>query len=399
MANRVAIIGQGTAGVFALSHFSKWTQNFELELYADPNIKPQPVGEGSTLAFPLALEENLNFNYSDVEKIDGSLKYGIKKTGWSTGKEYVHEFRTPFVSYHFNAGKLQKYVLEKLQGKFKLIEGNVASYDDIDADYIFDCAGRPKNYDKFTMCDSIAVNAVHVNQCYWDYPRFNYTLTLARPYGWVFGIPLKNRCSIGYMYNNTINTLEEVKEDIKQVFAEYNLTPSQDTNTFNFNSYYRDQNFTDRVIYSGNNSFFLEPMEATSISTMDWVQRKAFDVWFCGQPCEMANKEFTGFIKEIENMILLHYCNGSVFDTEFWRVSQAKAEEHLSKALQHDAALNTLVEKSKPTWNDIKNNPNNNLSMTYGTWQLYSFNQNLTNLGIHKKLEMLRTNRDVDALV
>jgi hypothetical protein len=132
---------------------------------------------------------------------------------------------------------------------------------------------------------------------------------------------------------------------------------------------------------------------------MDWVQRKAFDVWFGGQPCEMANKEFTGFIKEIENMILLHYCNGSVFDTEFWRVSQAKAEEHLSKALQHDEALNTLIEKSKPTWNDIKNNPNNNLFMTYGTWQLYSFNQNLTNLGIHKKLEMLKTNRDVDALV
>jgi hypothetical protein len=399
MAKKVAIIGQGTAGVFALSHFSKWTQNFELELHADPNIKPQPVGEGSTLVFPVALEENLNFNYGDLEKLDGSLKYGIKKTGWSTGKEYVHEFKAPFVSYHFNAGKLQKYVLEKLQGKFKLVEGNVASHNDIDADYIMDCAGRPKSYDEFTMCDSIAVNAVHVNQCYWDYPRFNYTLTLARPYGWVFGIPLRNRCSIGYMYNNKINTLEEVKEDMKQVFADYNLTPSQDTNTFSFGSYYRNKNFTNRVIYSGNNSFFLEPMEATSISTMDWIQRKAFDVWFGGQPCEMANKEFATFIEEIENVIMLHYCNGSVFDTEFWRVSQAKAEAHLANSLPQDKTLDAMIEKSKADWNDIKNNISNDLFMSYGTWPLYSFHQNLTNLCIHEKLKALKNSRNIDALV
>jgi hypothetical protein len=389
MRKKIAIIGQGTAGVFALTHFHRYANNCDLELYFDPNIKPQPVGEGSTLEFPIALEENLNFGFNDLAKIDGSLKYGIRKTGWSTGNDYVHQFRTPSVSYHFNAGKLQKYIIQKLDGKFKPIEKNISSYDNIDADYIMDCAGRPKSYEDFNMLDSIAVNSVHVNQCYWDYPRFNYTLTLARPYGWVFGIPLQNRCSIGYMYNNNINTLEEIKEDMKNVFKEFNLTPSEDTNTFSFGSYYREQNFGDRVVYSGNNSFFLEPMEATSIATMDWIQRKAFDVWFKGKSPLFASIEFSDFIREIENMIMLHYCNGSTFNTKFWETSKEKAQKHLSISLKRDGKLKMLIEQSKLDWDNIKKNPGINLHLIYGTWQLYSIKQNLANLNLYDTLERL----------
>ena len=59
------------------------------------------------------------------------------------------------------------------------------------------------------------------------------------------GIPLQNRCSIGYMYNNKINSLEEVKEDVKNIFEEFNLQPSETTNAFSFKNYYRNTNFED----------------------------------------------------------------------------------------------------------------------------------------------------------
>ena len=77
MSKKVAVIGAGTAGVLAISHFNKWMKDCELELYYDSNIKPQPVGEGSTPTLPNCLWQNLEFTFDDLEKVDGIIKYGI----------------------------------------------------------------------------------------------------------------------------------------------------------------------------------------------------------------------------------------------------------------------------------------------------------------------------------
>jgi hypothetical protein len=375
---KIAVVGYGTAGAYALTHFYKWAPDCELELHFDSQIKPQPVGEGSTVHFPIALWQNIHFSYSDLEKIDGTFKCGIKKTGWADGKEYIHEFGVPTVSYHFNAGILQKYLVERLKDRVKVFDHNV-THDSIDADYILDCSGKPKSYEDFHVADAIAVNSVHVTQCYWDYPRFQYTLTLARPYGWVFGIPLRNRCAIGYLYNNNFNTLEEVKEDVKNVFKEYNLEPSQDTNTFSFHNYYRKENYSKRVCYSGNASFFLEPMEATSIATMDTIQRQAYDVWFNNYSIDKQNANYIEFIKEVQNMISLHYYSGSMFDTEFWKASQEKGRNNIKEALKNPNFIKAINE-SKRDLDDLNDFP-------YGTWNTYSMKQNLTNLNLYEKLE------------
>jgi hypothetical protein len=94
-------------------------------------------------------------------------------------------------------------------------------------------------------------------------------------YGWVFGIPLQNRISIGYLYNSDINSIEDIKKDIQNVFDEYHLTPSEKTQNFSFNSFYRKNNFSSKVIYNGNASFFLEPLEATSTGLSTYIYRMA----------------------------------------------------------------------------------------------------------------------------
>lgn len=379
MPKKIAIIGAGTAGVFAASHFSHYCGDCEIELYFDPNIKPQPVGEGSTLTLPKMLFTNLGFSYSDLKEVDGTTKTGIHKKNWSEGKEFTHNFLPGNVGFHFNAGKIQKYIIKKLENKINIFEKNI-SHDNIDADYIMDCSGKPKNLDDFYSSDYIPVNSVHVTQCYWDAPRFNYTLTIARPYGWVFGIPLNNRCSIGYMYNNSINTLEEVKEDVKNIFKEYNLTPSQDTNSFSFNNYYRKNNFEERVVYSGNSSFFLEPLEATSIDTMDFIQRLAYDLWFNNGDINSINNYYKTFIEEIQTMIMLHYYSGSVFDTPFWDFAKKRGENCINLSLKNEKFLK-FIEESKKGIVDITQKYEN-----FGSWSLYSYKQNLENLNLYKRL-------------
>ena len=66
---RIAIIGRGTAGMFAVSHFHHYAKDCEIELYYDPAVNPQAVGEGSTLDFPAALFENLEFNSNTAERV------------------------------------------------------------------------------------------------------------------------------------------------------------------------------------------------------------------------------------------------------------------------------------------------------------------------------------------
>jgi Tryptophan halogenase len=381
MKKKLAILGRGTAGAFALAHFSKFT-NCEIEVYHDPAVPQQAVGEGSTLIVPTNLFTTVGFTYDQLSRVDGSFKMGVHKTGWA-GHDFTHVFRPPTVAMHFNAIKLQDYIFQTLAGRYCMIESGVTDYAAIDADYVMDCSGKPANYTDFNLLETVPVNSVHVTQCYWDAPRFQYTLALARPWGWVFGIPLQNRCSIGYMYNNTICSIDDVKADVQAVFQEYNLTPSTDTNSFSFRNYYRKKNFSDRVARNGNASFFLEPMEATSIAAMIQINRYAWDLWFGTHYTDFSNDLYTKMITQVENMIMLHYCAGSRFDTEFWDFAQARADRHIKSSLKQDSEFVAAINQSMLPID--QHDP----LREYGTWPSYSFKQNLEGMALYPRLRKM----------
>jgi len=368
---KIAIIGRGTAGCYTASHFLRWT-NWDLDWYFDPKISPQAVGEGSALDFPRDLDTNLGFNIAELESIYGTSKSGIKKIGWGSGEDFIHTFPGGSVGYHFNAVMLQEWIINKLRSsrRVSFFEKNVTT-DDIDADYVIDCSGKPSTFEKFNLSDFIPVNSVYVTQCFWEGVKFQYTLTIARPYGWVFGIPLLNRCSVGYMYNKDINTLDEVKEDVKEIFHNFKLTPSDVTNNFSFNNYYRIKNYEGRVAYNGNASFFLEPLEATSINFMNRNQRRAFDYWHNEKSLNTVNEEYLSEIKEIENVIMLHYASGSIYKSKFWDYAQERGMNNFNLMIKNPRFREVLI--------------TNDELMHYGTWPKRSFHQNLFPLRLFDK--------------
>lgn len=381
---KLVVVGRGTAGSQAAAHFARWMPNCEIEWHFDPSISPWAVGEGSTLSLPSNLFDNLSFRHEDLKKIDGSFKTGIYKKNWGfSGDEYVHGFTPPSSSYHFNAVKLQNYIFEKLKDKVKIVEINHESSNDIDADFVMDCSGRPKNFKKHTESRYIAVNSVYVTQCFWDYAKFDYTLTIARPYGWVFGIPLQNRCSIGYLFNKDINSLDDIKEDVKNIFKEYNLIPSDTTNHFNFNSYMKHENFINNVAYNGNASFFLEPIEATSIEVMNKINRLTFDLWNNNIDNDSANNKYIEYMKETECIIMIHYFAGSIFKTNFWEFAIERGESCIKNNFKNSKFVEIInfALKQKNEWGSL---PRRDLD--YGGWWIGSFVQNIYGLGIHQKL-------------
>lgn len=379
---KIAIIGRSTAGALSASHFSKHMSDCEIEWYYDPNIPVQSVGEGSTPQLLSHLYNTLNFNYLERNVIDCTSKVGIYKSAWGKGDDFMHQFFPPMIGLHFNAVALQNFIFDKIKDRVKIIESNISEGSQIDADYIVDCSGKPKSYDDFYTSTYIPVNSAYVTQCYWDKPEFDYTLTIARPWGWVFGVPLGNRCSIGYVYNKDISDINVIKDDVKEVFQQYGLTPSDKTNSLSFNNYYRKQNFTDRVFYNGNASFFLEPMEATSIATMDFNNLHGMDVFNGSRSAENANALYRRWMYRIETIIMLHYFAGSKYKTRFWDYARERAEICIKVTAQTDPSFKQIVEYSVAAGDRNLCDPN----VLWGYWESSSFCENLYGMGIEKTL-------------
>jgi len=384
---KLIIIGRGTAGAQAAMHMNAWTKDqFEIEWVFDDSIPPQSVGEGATVQLPANLMSTEGFTYSQLDQLGGSLKTGIYKSGWgASGKEFYHDFFPPTLSIHFQAHLLHKYALERLDGQIKIDNRFVGNSADLDADFIFDCSGTPKEFGlAFKPTNNIPVNTAKVWQCPWDKPEFTHTLAIARPYGWVFGIPLTNRCSIGYIYNKDFATPEQIEEDVQEVFDKYGVTPGPDGNYIEFKSYWRRRNFSGRTGYNGNASFFLEPLEATSTATMDLCQRKMFDWMYGNLSADQANADYYEFMRQTELMIMLHYWAGSAWKNEFWDYAESKADEVFNVLHKNDQRLKdkfnyAIAQQKSASLIDDQSSP-------YSTWAGSSFAVHLRELGIQDKV-------------
>jgi hypothetical protein len=384
---KISILGRGTVGCLAAAHFLKHT-DAEIEWVYDPEITPAAVGEGTQLGFPSSLKSSILFNYNDLSKIDSTIKTGILKKDWGNkNKEYFHSFYAGDCGIHFNAVVFQKYIFEKLKDnkRIKLVEKNCKP-EELDSEHIMACTGSPYNTDEYNLRTNIPVNACYVSQSPWDRSLYDYTLTYAKKHGWVFGIPLNNRISIGYLYNDTITSLEEIKEEVAEILEEMNLIPSVQRH-LTFKNYSRKQNYSSdgRIAYNGNASYFLEPLEATSTSFADDIIRRTYDIWTSNYPDPSIkifnnNRVYDEMVTEIENMICLHYLADSKYDSDFWKFAQSKAINSIETAIKNNTLFSQIIDKAVNTEEDFYN-------MIVGTWDINSYRINIEGLGIKEKLK------------
>lgn len=368
MKQKIAIIGKGTAGSLTYNHFRHYT-NMDIDVYYDSSIKEQTVGEGTTLNIPEQLNITLGMEFQDLPKINGNFKTSIFYQGFGEN-DYHHNFFMPNISIHMNAVMLQEYIFNHEKSKsINFIDKNIKNYDEVDADFVIDCSGTPKNMQDYWNADYIPVDSALVKQYQWDRPEFTYTLTKAMEHGWVFAIPLANRVSYGYMFNSSFNTHAEVEAELDALVNKESIHRLE----VSFGNYFKKENFTDRVFWNGNASYFLEPMEATSLATVEEVNRKIFDVMAKKKTKEKANLEYEEWFKEVQDIITMHYLAGSKYKTEFWINAKSLAEKCASIKTKR--------------FQDILYNYDNEkyyLDRSYGSWGLPSVRSNIDNLGIRE---------------
>jgi hypothetical protein len=387
---KIAIVGRGTVGCLSVAHYLRYT-NWNIDWIYDPLIETTPVGEGTNLIFPKSLRETLGFSSVDMDNVNSTPKLGIWKRNWGQGEDFKHTFLAGDHGLHFNAVQLQDYIFEKMRNdpRVNLIESNIPTPDSVDSDYVMMCTGSPKDLtEDYTVHDHIPVNAAMVFQCPWDMPKFFYSLTFAKKFGWVFGIPLKNRCAIGYVYNDQYCTEEDIITEVQDILDEFNLVPTA-TRKLKFRNYSRKQNFDVRVCYNGNASYFLEPLEATSTGFSDYINRLSFDYWYTKELNQNAVNEFyKREITETEAMICLHYFSGSVYNNDFWKYAQKLGENIIKENFKNKTKFSEIIKVALDE-KTLKKPHTVSFERSIGSWPVLSYVQNIKNLGIEERLKEL----------
>jgi len=345
---KVAVVGGGMSGLLSVLHYLRWT-DVEIDWYVDEKEKLS-IAQSTNPVIPKLLWMNANFGYEDLYNIGGTIKTGSLKENWGTEGSYFHDdYLPPLTAYHFEDELLRKYITNKISSNSRLnIYNEKVNVDKIDSDHIMVCSGKPENMKGYIESEFAPVNSMYVVRCFWDNPEFNYTLQIARKHGWVFGNPVKNRCDVGYVFNDKISTMAEVIEDMKEIFCEYGLTPSIETRVIPFKTYRRKNNFSKRIVYNGDASFFIEPMESNSLAFVSNINAYAFNLWSTDNfTLEQIDTEYSTFLDRLESFNMLYYYAGSVFDTSFWEMAKEKADKCMDKAIKDPLFVQYIYEANR----------------------------------------------------
>ena len=368
MENTLSIIGRGTVGYLNALKFSNLGYN--INWYQDPHISPLSVGEGADLSLSHFLSTELKFSYEDLIEIGGHHKHGIEKINWSKDT-FTHWFELGRSSIHINATNLQDFIIDKIAPKVNIIKKNV-KYNELES-YIIDCSGKSPPLEERNPTP-IPVDSAYVTQCLWDKPKFSKTLCIAQEHGWVFLIPLQNRCSVGYLYNSNFSNIEIIKTSVTGIFNQYNLIPTEGKN-LSFDNFYRKSNFRGKFTYNGNSSFFLEPIEATSLNTAIAVIKQTDLLLKQEVSVGTANKRYKNFLEETIDVVMLHYLVDPPFNSPFWEMANKKSIDWFTKRYKEYPRINIITQEGE---------------YDYSTWYQESFKQNLKGLNLYKKLNQIK---------
>jgi len=377
---KIAVLGGGTAGTIAATHISHDFPEADLLQIRDRSIPSIGVGEGTNPRFTQWLESVTGLHFSDLQKsCHATLKIGTRFEGWGTQcSSFLNRFQpSHLVGLHLDAGLLAT-LLEQYSSAQQLhahvmslksdsegVEVIISGQDSLQVDYVIDARGFPANHNDDLEDNDIShpISWIPTNSArlYRLFPArsSNVTRAIARPHGWIFCIPLRGWTSCGYIYNNRISSPEEIEEDFAN-FIKYEETDKYEyRGSRTFPNHIRNNIFDGRVFWVGNAAGFLEPLEATAISTAIVQIRKA-STWIkrklpCGSGCatEYEIRAYNHAVRSasLRDSLFLawHYACGSRWQTPFWSYAM---NCYFSSQILHDGAsdltsMQTFIEAGR----------------------------------------------------
>ena len=363
---KISIVGGGNAGCITALHYAFYTQdidNLEIELIYNPDIPPEPVGQGTLLDVPkllwLALRETWYHN-----SIHATFKSGILYEGWGKKNDKVfHEFGPQTMAMHYSPWEMQERILKS--GWFKVREDGVLDVAEVDADYVFDARGTPKDLTDYNELIN-PLNACILGNPHWEVEKNPWSRHVATPDGWTFVIPSHPKSAarsgaVGYLYNKSITSKEDAEKNFLEMFD------VDITGHLNFNNYMAKNPVIDnRIFLTGNRLFFVEPLESTATASYLYWARFTLD-YLVNRKRTLSDicDSYKKYIDRVQNFVLWHYQYGSKYDTPFWKYAKSLKFK--------DPDFNIKLKEIRKTKEWAKIAIQDPVKTSYAQWPPYSF--------------------------
>ena len=356
---KVSVVGGGNAGVFTALYFG-WYGQHEVDLIYNPEIPPERVGQATLLDPPRMLWNATGFDWYH-NQINATFKSGILYEGWGQVNDKVfHDFPSDGMAMHYCPWEMQKHVLDS--GVFKVVESGVDDINNIDADLVFDCRGKPDDYSDYEELIN-PINACILGKPKWNVSEAFWSRHVATPDGWTFVIPTHSKSPshdycVGYCYNSNITSRAVAESNFSGMF---DVTIKHHVNFKNYVA--KNPVIDDRIVLNGNRLFFLEPLESSSTQTYIELARFVLQ-----NGIKDASNGVRRYIKQVQNFVLWHYNCGSKYDTPFW--------DYAKSLTFNDPEFDSMLDASTKSSNyDIMDQANNSRAGDgqYGQWTPYAF--------------------------
>ncbi len=366
MKRKIAVVGAGSAGLLTATHLCTWLDSsWQVYSVHDPQTKILGIGESTNGAFISVLERGTNFSLAsahDLAALDATLKFGSRFVGWRA-EPWINPLLSGNVAIHFNNRRLKDFVFQRLAAlwpdQFSVLEARVEevqSYADhvslgtdrgvFDFDYLVDCRGTPSTFDSYTMSDCTLVDRCRIHTVRDDqYQPF--TDHIATRDGWMFGVPLEGHKTYGYLYDQSITEPQAADEEMMRLLGAPSLDAGAYDECYAFRCYHANELISGRVCKNGNRALFFEPLIANSMFLYIYASRLIYDHVAGGQEAGRCNDLFVKAVQEMEDVISYYYQGGSLFETEFWRASAARARARLERRPQLAEYLQKLASLKK----------------------------------------------------
>lgn len=385
MTNNLIVLGGGNAGLMTALYLRASLPSINITVVKSNKIGTIGVGEGSTEHWDLFAQAVGIETWELIKEAGATLKAGIKFENWhGDGTSYYHSLPeymalmdpyigTPytmmrliaegvgteelhwdlamnglvpdagnFSQFHFDSEKLNKLFLRKCYERgIRVIDaeivdaiidndGFVESIVDADnvkysADFFVDSSGfrrviSSKLGSKWVDWSAhLPMNSAIAFPSSYQEELPPYTLAKALSSGWHWRSPVQDRFGNGYVFSDAFISETQALDEIQQLFPDaINIGRK-----VNFVSGKIDQFWIKNCVSIGLSSSFVEPLEASSISTTVQQARVlagALSTWDRNDTitAKHYNKIFDEVMFNILDFIQLHYFTERN-DSEFWR--------------------------------------------------------------------------------
>ena len=366
---KICVIGYGSAAatsLIAIDQFIKERnlKTVEVTCIHDPKTPTIKVGESTSAKFAETVAglfgiTNLYNNKKEFIKIinnfDGTLKQGTKFY-WKKahGNNFTINLSEQSFGLHLNSITFGSFIIKYIKKKnsyFNIIKTKVKDLTQdgngvkvycgknvYEYDFVIDCRGSPEKTDlkDYSLPDTDFVNSVILYSKPVKNKTDNYTSATVHRNGWMFSIPLRNKTTWGYLYNNKITSS---KEAIKE-FSRIKKIKASKLRSFFWNQQFKKQAMEGRVLSLGNRLNLLEPTGALALhyylklllTVLPDIMHEDGNYINFTYTSAIANRFHLESIQKMQDIIAINYCGMNNIKSAFWDYAKRKSNERLKNS-------------------------------------------------------------------